>query len=208
MKIYDVSLPLSPRTPIYPGDPETVIDARLSFARGDGQNLSYLGFGSHTGTHVDAPFHFFATGLKVHELSLELLMGRTRVIEIASGDRITAETLEEHDLGDVNRVLFKTRNSYLWETTRGFVEKYVHLTPDAAVFLVKSGIKVVGIDYLSVEPYDYVKPEVHLELLGHGVIIIEGLDLREVEPGDYEMICLPLKIEDGDGAPARVVLRR
>lgn len=208
MKIYDITVSLSGKTPIYPGDPEVLIEPRLSLAKGDGQNLSYLAFGSHTGTHIDAPYHFFEEGMKVHELPLELLIGRTRVLQVASGDGISADNLAEHDLGDVNRVLFKTRNSYLWESNHEFVEKYVHLTPDAATYLVKAGMKVVGIDYLSVDRYNYDKPEVHLRLLQSGVIIIEGLNLSEVEPGDYEMICLPLKVQDGDGAPARVILRQ
>ncbi len=165
MKIYDVSVCLAPDGPIYPGDPPTIMEPRLTLGNGDGQNLSYLGIGSHTGTHIDAPYHFFENGLKIHELPLELLIGRTRVIQVESGDRIDAETLQEHDLGEVNRVLFKTRNSYLWESNQEFVEKYVHLTADAATLLVKAGIKVVGIDYLSVDAYNHDRPEVHLELL-------------------------------------------
>lgn len=208
MKIYDVTVPLSEKTPLYPGDPETIIEHRLSLAKGDGQNLTCLAFGAHTGTHVDAPHHFFEKGMKIHELPLELLMGRTRVIGIGSRDRIGADTFREQDLADVNRVLFKTRNSYLWERGQEFVETYVYLTLDAASLLVKAGIKVVGIDYLSVDRYNYDQPEVHLKLLENGVIIIEGLNLREIEPGDYEMICLPLKVLNGDGAPARVILRR
>lgn len=207
MKIYDVTVPLSPDTPLYPGDPDVVIEPKMRLSNGESQNLTFYGFGSHTGTHIDAPFHFIEDGSKVDELPLELLMGRTRVIECASGNQITAESLEEHDLSDAMRVLFKTRNSYLWESGKGFVKKYVHLTVDAAAYLVESGIKVVGVDYLSVDKYPSDEFEVHQTLLKNGVIIIEGLDLREVEPGDYEMICLPLKIKDGDGAPARVVLR-
>jgi arylformamidase len=207
MKIYDVTVSLSPDTPLYPGDPQVVIEPKMRLSNGDQQNLTFYGFGSHTGTHIDAPAHFLKDGAKVHELPLELLMGRTRVVEFASGNQINAESLEEHDLGDVVRVLFKTRNSYLWESGQGFVKNYVHLTVDAAESLVESGIKVVGVDYLSVDGYPSDDFEVHQVLLQNGVIIIEGLDLREIEPGNYEMICLPLKIKDGDGAPARVVLR-
>lgn len=207
MKIFDVTVPLSPDTPQYPGDPDVIVEPKLQLCNGDQHNLFFYGFGSHSGTHIDAPFHFIDDGSKVHELPLELLIGRTRVIEFASGNQIDAESLEEHDLGDVMRVLFKTRNSYLWHSGKGFVKKYVHLTEDAAEYLVDSGIKVVGVDYLSVDKYPCDEFEVHRTLLQNGVLIIEGLDLREVEPGDYEMICLPLKIKDGDGAPARVVLR-
>jgi arylformamidase len=206
MKIYDVTVSLSSQTPLYPGDPAVVIESKQQLGHGDPYNVSYYGFGSHTGTHIDAPYHFFKDGLTVDQIPVELLIGRTRVIEFASGMEIDAEHLEEHDLADAMRVLFKTRNSYLWD--RGeFVEKYVHLTTDAAEYLVESGIKVVGLDYLSVDKYPCEAFEVHQTLLRNGVIIIEGLDLREVEPGDYDMFCLPLKIKDGDSAPARVVLR-
>jgi arylformamidase len=115
--------------------------------------------------------------------------------------------LEEFDFTADARVLFKTRNSYLWNQKQ-FVEEFVYITPGAARSLVNEGIKVVGIDYLSVEKFGAEDFQTHRTLLEAGTIIIEGLDLREVEPGDYEMICLPLKVKDGDGAPARVVLRR
>ena len=139
-------------------------------------------------------------------LPLELLMGRVRVIEI-SATCIDEEALNEIDLTEDMRVLFKTRNSYLWSQKK-FVEEFVYITPGAARKLVNNGIKVVGIDYLSVEKFGAAEPETHLTLLGAGTVIIEGLDLREVEAGDYDMICLPMKIKDGDGAPARVVLRQ
>jgi arylformamidase len=207
MKIYDVTISLSADIPLYPGDPEIVVEPKLRLSNGDSQNLTYYGFSSHTGTHIDAPSHFIAGGKTVDQLPIELLIGRTRVIQFASGNKITAESLEEHDLSEVVRVLFKTRNSYLWQSGKGFVKNYVHLTVDAAEHLIESGIKVVGIDYLSVDKYPSEKLDVHLKLLQNGIIIIEGLDLREVDPGDYEMICLPMKIKDGDGAPARVILR-
>ncbi|MCS6806632.1 MAG: cyclase family protein [Acidobacteriota bacterium] len=206
MKIYDVTVTLSSQTPLYPGDPAVVIERKQQLDQGDLSNTSYYSFGSHTGTHVDAPSHFVKEGITVDQIPPEWLIGRTRVIEFASGMAITAEHLQEHDLADVMRVLFKTRNSYLWDSGE-FVQKYVHLTADAAQYLVESGIKVVGIDYLSVDQYPCEEFTVHQTLLCNGVIIIEGLNLREVEPGDYDMFCLPLKIKDGDGAPARVLLR-
>lgn len=207
MKIYDVTVPISKDLVIYPGDPPVKIE-RKSVINKDGakSNLSRYSFGSHTGTHIDPPAHFIEGGVTVDRLPLELLIGRARVVEVTAS-RIDEAALEEFDFTTDVRVLFKTRNSYLWGR-KEFVEDFVHITPDAARHLVNEGIKVVGIDYLSIEKYGTEEPETHLTLLGGGAIIIEGLDLREVEPGDYEMICLPLKVKDGDGAPARVVLRQ
>jgi arylformamidase len=208
MKIYDVTISMSADMPLYPGDPEVVIEPKLRLSNGDSQNLTYYGFGSHTGTHIDAPAHLIADGKTVDHIPIELLLGRTRVIQIGGSEKITAEKLQEHDLSDVVRVLIKTRNSYLWQNDKTFVTTYVHLTPEAAEHLVQNGIKVVGIDYLSVDEYPSEKLGAHRTLLENDVVIIEGLDLRDVDPGDYEMICLPLKIKDGDGAPTRVILRQ
>jgi arylformamidase len=207
MKIFDVSLPISKEMPVYPGDPPVKIQRKATIGKDDAKyNLSRLSFGAHTGTHVDAPFHFLEDGSTVDRLPLELLMGRARVVEVTS-PRIDETALKEFDFTADARVLFKTRNSYLWSQPR-FVEDYVYITPGAARALVNEGIKVVGIDYLSVEQYGSQDFATHLTLLKAGTLIIEGLDLREVEPGDYDLICLPLKIKDGDGSPARVVLRQ
>lgn len=205
MKIYDISIPISAAMHVYPGDPAVEVDRVLQMSAGDVANVSFLKFGTHTGTHIDAPVHFVDGAMAVDEIPLNLLIGKVRVVEVTS-PVITAETLAEFDFTDDVRLIFKTRNSYLWRE-KSFVEDFVHLTGDAADRLVENGIKVVGIDYLSVEKYNFTTPDAHRSLLGAGTIIIEGLDLSEVEPGDYELICLPLKIEGGDGAPARVVLR-
>lgn len=206
MKIYDVTVPLSKELVVYPGDPHFKVNRRTKANENDSKyNMSRYSFSSHAGTHVDPPFHLIEEGITVDKLPLELLMGRARVVEV------TAPVIDEAVLGEFdftvdNRVLFKTRNSYLW-SQKNFVKEYVYITPAAARVLVNEGIKVVGIDYLSVDKFD-AEPETHMALLSAGSVIIEGLDLREVEPGDYEMICLPLKVKDGDGAPARVVLRQ
>ncbi len=205
MKIYDISIPISAGMHVYPGDPAVEIDRVLQMAQGDVANVSFLKFGTHTGTHIDAPMHFVDGAMTVDQIPLNLLIGKVRVVEITS-PVITAEVLEEFDFTDDVRVIFKTRNSYLWREAT-FIEDFVHLTGDAAKRLVENGIKVVGIDYLSVEKYNFTTPDAHRALLTAGTIIIEGLNLSEVEAGDYELICLPLKIEGGDGAPARVVLR-
>jgi len=206
MKIHDVTVPLSRDLIVYPGDPPTRIEKKSSIGEAGARcNLSRYSFGSHSGTHVDPPFHFIKDGITVDKLPLELLMGRARVVEITA-QRIDEVALDEFDFTNDVRVLFKTRNSYLWSEKK-FVKDYVYITAGAALMLVNNGIKVVGIDYLSVDKFEADEPEAHLTLLGGGTIIIEGLDLREVESGDYEMVCLPLKVKDGDGAPARVVLR-
>jgi arylformamidase len=207
MTIYDVTLPISKDLPVFPGDPAIRIDRKTQIGKnGAKSNLSRYSFGSHTGTHIDPPFHFIEDGITVDRLPLELLIGRARVVEVTS-PRIDESALNEFDFTADVRVLFKTRNSYLW-SQKGMSKEFVYITPGAAQVLVDNAIRLVGIDYLSVEKFDAEEPKTHLTLLGAGAIIIEGLDLREVEPGDYEMICLPLKIKDGDGAPARVVLKR
>lgn len=191
---------------VYPGDPQIRIERKSTINEKDSKyNLHRLSFGSHSGTHVDAPFHFIEDGITIDKLPLELLIGRVRVVEVTS-PRIDEVALEEFDFAADARVFFKTRNSYLW-SQKSFVKDYVYITPGAARILVNEGIKVVGIDYLSVDKFDAEEPATHMTLLRAGTVIIEGLDLRDVEPGDYEMICLPLKFKDGDGAPARVVLR-
>lgn len=207
MKIYDVTLPLSEDMIVYPGDPPVKIERKSIISKNEAAyNLSNYSFGSHSGTHVDPPLHFIENGVSVDKLPLELLMGRARVVEITAS-RIDETVLEEFDFTVDARVLFKTRNSYLLSEKR-FVEDYVYVTPGAARALINNGIKVVGIDYLSVEKFGDESFETHHTLLGAGTVIVEGLDLREIAPGDYEMICLPLKVKGGDGAPARVVLRR
>ncbi|HVG17996.1 MAG TPA: cyclase family protein [Blastocatellia bacterium] len=206
MKIYDVTLPLSEDMIVYPGDPPVKIERKNVISKNEAAyNLSHYSFGSHSGTHVDPPIHFIINGVTVDKLPLELLMGRARVVEVTAA-RIDEAVLEEFDFTADARVLFKTRNSYLLNGKK-FAEDYVYMTAGAARTLVSNGIKVVGIDYLSIEKFGDESYETHRTLLGAGTVIIEGLDLREIEPGDYEMICLPLKVKDGDGAPARVVLR-
>lgn len=207
MKIYDVTVPLSKELCVYPGDPHVKIINRTTIGKDDARcNLSRYSFSSHAGTHVDPPSHFIENGVTVDNLPLELLMGRARVVEVTA-PVIDQAVLKEFDFTADARILFKTRNSYLW-SQKNFVEDYVYITPGAARVLVAEGIKVVGIDYLSVDKFGAGEAHTHLTLLESGVVIIEGLDLREVEPGDYEMFCLPLKVKGGDGAPARVVLRQ
>jgi arylformamidase len=204
-RIHDVTVPLATGMSAYPGDPpfeiEPVADA------GEGKyRISRLGLSTHTGTHVDAPAHFLASGATVDQLPLEILLGKARVVEVAARERIERRDLEVVDLRDDLRVLIKTRMSGQLHKG-GFLEDHVYLTVDAAVYLAQAGIKLVGFDYLSIDRSGSADFPAHHALLGHGVVVVEGLDLSEVEPGEYEMACLPLRVAGGDGAPARVVLR-
>ena len=211
MRIYDVSVPLSAATPTYPGDPGIEIKQWLGLANGDVANVSLINFGLHSGTHVDAPAHFIEGGAKVDSLSLESLLGEAEVVEVPDHVGVIDESfVAANCVSGSQRVLFKTRNSAFWgDPAGGFHEDYVAIDPTAARWLVESGIKLVGIDYLSVEKFKSETFQTHHTFLSNGVVIIESLDLRAVPSGRYELICLPLKIAggSGDGAPARVILR-
>jgi arylformamidase len=206
-KLLDVSVPLSSGMPTYPGNPEFELHPVKRIARGDTANNSRLTMGTHTGTHVDAPWHFLDDGVGVEGLRLDLLIGRTRVVEVNKRGGIGAEELAEAGLREDLRVLLKTPNSALWNG-EDFHTEYTHLTEAGARYLVEQGVKVVGIDYLSVEQFKKAGAPAHRTLLGQSVVIIEGLNLSEADAGMYEMYCLPLRIPGADGAPARVILKR
>ena len=209
--IYDLSIPLSSAIPTYPGDPEIEIQAWRSLSNGDGANVSVLRFGAHTGTHVDAPAHFIEGAPRVGSLPLEVLIGDAEVIEVPSDfNSIDLSFVREHCTNESTRVLFKTRNSAFWKTSNAHFEKdYTSLELEAAKHLVEQGVRLVGIDYLSIEKFAQEGHPTHLALLSKAVIIVEGLNLSDVPAGKYELICLPLRITGGlgDGAPARAVLR-
>lgn len=210
MQIFDISVSLSESTPTYPGDPGIEITPWSKMPESQA-NVSLLHFGAHSGTHVDAPAHFIEGGNKVEFLSLDSLVGPAEVVEVPSNIKvINEEFVAALPLLDLRRILFKTRNSAFWDNPgEGFRSDYTYLNSGAAKLLAEAEIRLVGIDYLSVEQFHSEKFETHLLLLSHGVTILEGLDLREITAGSYELICLPLKIAggSGDGAPARAVLR-
>lgn len=206
MKIFDVTIGIGGTTPIYAGDPPALVESAKRLAGGDSANVSKLAFGAHTGTHVDAPNHFIEGTRRVDQLDLNKLIGPCRVVRVADD----IQTIEPEHLGDVEgfeRVLFKTKNSTYWNTSE-FHSDFAHLSPATAEALVANGVKLVGIDYLSIEKFHSGDHAVHKALLSKEIIILEGLDLRAIEAGDYELICLPLKYVggEGDGAPARAVL--
>lgn len=206
MRIHDVSLTISEGMIVYGSDPPVEIDPISRIARGDCANVSLLRLCSHTGTHVDAPFHFVEGGSKVDELPLDVLVGDCIVCDVSSPEAITVADLEACRLPDACvRVLIRTSNSRLWEKT-DFHENFVYLDTDAASWLVERGIRLVGVDYLSVDRFRSATHPTHLRLLGSGVIAVEGLDLRKISPGEFFLVCLPLKVKGLDGAPARAIL--
>ena len=209
MKLYDVTVAISAGVPIYEGDPLVKIESVRQIAAGDSANVSNLCLGAHTGTHVDAPNHFIDGTRRVEDLDIEKLIGRCRVVEVDL-DVLAIEPEHLPNLNGIERVLFKTRNSAFWhEPEKGFRTDFTFITPAAAEVLANADVKLVGIDYLSVETFGSDDFATHRILLRKEVVILEGLDLREVPPGDYEIFCLPLKYigATGDGAPARTILR-
>ena len=207
MKLIDVTVPLDAHLPAYPGNTPFTIEAIKRLARGDSSNVSTLHLSAHAGTHVDAPRHFFDDGAGADALPIELLCGRTRVVEVTSRKGIGPDDLAATDLSEDIRLLIKTANSRLWGSPT-FHADYVGVTEAGARYLVDRGVKVLGVDYLSVEEFKTPGAPAHHVLLGGGTIVIEGLNLRDVEPGAYDMYCLPLRVVGADGAPARVVLRQ
>ena len=205
-KIYDISLTIYPGMLGWPGQPKLAMDTVKSIAQGDSSNVSLLHIGTHTSTHVDAFCHFIPGAIGVDSISPEVLIGLARLFQLPEIPHIDRNFLEGLELKGVERLLFGTSNSALLKQSQ-FVEDYIFISEDAASYLVDMGIKLVGVDYLSIDQYQNMARPAHHVLLGAGVVIVEGLDMTGVPPGDYELICLPLKIKDGNGAPARVFLR-
>lgn len=209
MKIYDITFPISNLTPVYEGDPSVRAEISASMKKGDAANVTSLCCGAHTATHVDAPNHFIDGTRKVADLELEKMIGRCLVVAIPD-DVMEIEPQHLPSLSGVERILFKTRNSAFWnEPEKGFRRDFTAVSPAAAKVLADADVKLVGVDYLSVEKFGSVDFATHITLLEKEIVILEGLDLRGITAGEYELICLPLKLisETGDGAPARVVLR-
>lgn len=210
MEMYDVSVLISEELPVWPGDPGISMKRTGSLCHGDDANVTQLTMGVHTGTHIDAPFHFEPDGKTIDELSIETLIGPCYVVEMLDVDEsIGLSELENLNFEGVTRILFKTRNSMWWEKgEKQFQKNFIHISEQAARFLVEQGVKLVGVDYLSVERFDSQDYATHHMLLRNQVIIIEGLNLTKISMGKYELIALPLKLKGADGSPARVVLRK
>ena len=200
----DITVPITGGMVVYPGDEEVRLERVTSIAEGEDANISRLSCGVHTGTHVDAPLHFVDGDVGVDGLSLDALTGTAHVVDATFVEHeIDAESLRRIDLpSDTERLLFKTRNSQLWEK-REFSDDFVRFNADGARALAELGVRLVGVDYLSVGD-----PDTHRVLLGSGLVVLEGVDLREVQPGPYQLLCLPLRLVGSDGAPCRAVLTR
>lgn len=211
MKIYDISVPITPQLVTWPGDPGIVLERVQDLDQGDAATVSCIQMGLHTGTHVDAPSHFLQGAKTVEKLSLDVLTGPVAVVEVDQTGQISRNTLsllsETVPWTTLKRVLFKTRNSQQKWYQAPFDPGFTHLAPEAADFLIERGIELVGMDYLSVEGYGVEGAPVHRKLLSAGAHILEGLYLGHVPQGWYELFCLPLNIPQAEGAPARAILR-
>lgn len=208
-EIIDISLGIGPNLLTWPGNPGAEILPSSRLSQGDSANVSLLRIGSHTGTHVDPPSHFLADGTTAEALPLDVLIGDALVADLAGIDGpIGPDELGGLPLpATVARLLLKTGNSRIWERPPdGFPDAYASLTADGAAWVVERGIRLIGTDFLSIEARGAPGHPTHRTLLEAGVVIVEGLDLSRVEPGAYTLVCLPLKILGGDGAPARAVL--
>ncbi|MHC5034105.1 MAG: cyclase family protein [Planctomycetota bacterium] len=207
MGIYDVTVTLREGMPVYPGDADFRLEVLSAIADGGSCNLSALHVGAHCGTHIDAPNHMVDGRQTVDGIEPSILVGPATVVAIENPQKITLDELEQYEWDGVERALFKTANSGKLGQLDEFIEDYVYMEASAAEFLAGQGLVLVGVDYLSVDPVDWAGDRAHMPLLEAGIILVEGLDLSEVPPGQYEMFCGALKVRDGDGAPARVLLR-
>ena len=206
----DVTATLDPaRTPVYQGDAPMRFDFLKDMRKGDKLTLSVYSLGAHSGTHIDAPMHFVAGGAPIDQVPLEPLIGPARVVDIAdSVQAIDAAELNRHDWKGTTRVLFRTRSTLRGWMDSAFHKDFAYIAPDAAQLLADAGVVLVGVDYISAEQFGAPAPRTHQILLGKGIPIVEGLDLRPVPAGDYDLIVLPLKVRGHEGAPARAIMRR
>ena len=204
----DISIMLKSGMVHWPGDPPLIIKLVHEIAKGADANVSHLSMGSHTGTHMDAPYHFIPSGKGIDQIPLDATVGLARVIEIKDRHSINVDELKIHNIRRGERILFKTYNSkHCWKSDN-FFKDFVYISAGAAKLLAERKIKSVGVDYLSVGGYRDDGVATHQALLKAGIWVIEGLNLSKVKPGEYELICLPLKLSHGDGAPARAILRK
>jgi arylformamidase len=208
MEIFDITLPITPDLPVWPGDPPVVLEQVESMDAGAHANVSHISLSVHTGTHVDAPHHFLNDNRTVESLSLDALNGPAWVIRIPDEEQlITSAVLAGANIpSGTERILLKTSNSALWgRGQKEFFPGFVGISAEGAGWLVRHNVRLIGIDYLSVAPYKNSVPT-HRILLEAGMIILEGVDLSHVDPGSYDLFCLPLKLVGSDGAPARAIL--
>lgn len=209
-ELFDISVSLRPGLAVWPGDPALELPKISVISESSHSNVTRILASAHTGTHMDAPVHFIDGATGIDQFSLDALVGTVYVLDFTHLDHhIGPADLAACGLpAGAERVLFKTTNSAIWEDGTEFRRDYIALAPAGAQWLVDRGIKLVGIDYLSIEEFEPARPDTHYTLLGKKVVIVEGVDLRGIEPGEYTIFALPIKIKDADGAPARVLLGR
>jgi len=208
MKLYDISLPISKDLPVWPGDPSVSLMMTSSILKGDQCNITRMQMGAHTGTHIDAPYHFLKGAATTDAIPLETFIGPCFVVELDAEGLIEKKDFREYNLNGHSRILIKTRNSELWANNiSSFDKNYVALGIDAAQYLVEMNTILVGIDYLSIESFQSDGCPVHKLLLKNNITILEGLNLSGVKAGVYELICMPLKLQGCEGSPARALLR-
>ncbi len=207
MPLLDVSLPLDASLPIWPANPPFDLTPVKRIADGASSNVSRLTLGTHTGTHIDAPRHMIDGAPTLDQLPLDALVGPGRVVAIETDRAIEARHVDGDALQGSTRILLKTRNSTFWGSPE-FRTDFVFLSEEAARALVDAGVRLVGIDYLSIEEYRKPGAPAHKALLSAGIVVVEGLNLTSAEPGPYDVMCLPLRVTGADGGPARVILRR
>jgi arylformamidase len=206
-KWIDISVTIKAGMVHWPDNPEIRVEKMLDMERGDVCNVSVLSLGSHTGTHMDAPLHFIRGGKGLDRMPLDATIGPCRVIEIKDREAVKVEEIRNQRIKAGERILFKTRNSSGAWKSDNFDEDFVYISKEAATYLAKAKVMTVGIDYLSVGGFKRDGIETHHALLGAGIWVIEGLNLARIKPGKYELNCLPLKVLNSDGAPARALLR-
>ncbi len=210
MKIYDISVLLSNKLVVWPGDKRIEIKRVASIDSGDSCNVSSIEMSAHSGTHIDAPFHFIKDGDCTDSIELGRLMGKCLVIDLeyVTNSEIMVEHIDSYNFSDYKKVLFKTKNSKLWnDNCDVFFTDFISISVDVALYLAKQKIDLVGIDYLSIESFHSKNHDFHKALLNNKIIILEGIDLSGVEAGSYDLVCLPLNLSGCDGAPARAILK-
>lgn len=204
----DISVPVKNGMVHWPGDAPFELQRLKDFKDGDNLTLSYIKLGVHTGTHMDAPLHFVKGGATIDLMPLDATVGPVRVVSIKDRECVRRAELETLDLQPGERILLKTYNSeHCWNTS-DFVEDFIYISHEAAEYLALKGVRTVGVDYLSVGGFKKDGVETHQALLGSGIWVIEGLNLEGIEPGSYELLCLPLKLTNAEGAPARALIRK
>lgn len=204
MRIIDISRKLERGTPTWPGDTPFSYEVSWTKEQSGSVNVGKLTMSIHTGTHVDAPFHFDSEGKRIYDLDLNIYAGPARVIDMSGRESIGASDLQDVDLAGTERLLLRTGS---WKDPDEFPQTITYLRADLAPYLAEKGVRLIGVDVPSVDPLDSKELAAHHSLHMHRIHILEGIDLDRIEPGDYELIALPLPLAEGDGSPVRAVLR-